>query len=124
MNATLFQPALVLSADNNLTTIVINIKDSVTKQAVYKSEISIMGINNSCFKEIESDKEGAIDFKLPIGNYKIKIVKDGYSILEQELKVENKNTISKEYSLSPESVNYDSYFLIGMVCEKLPKIPK
>lgn len=124
MNATLFQPALVLTVDNNLTTIVVNIKDSVTKQAVYKSEISIIGINNNFFKEIESDKEGAIDFKLPIGNYTIKIVKDGYSILQQELKVENKNTISKEYSLSPESVNYDSYFLIGMVCEKLPKIPK
>ena len=124
MNATLFQPALVLTVDNNLTTIVVNIEDSVTKQAVYKSEISIIGINNNFFKEIESDKEGAIDFKLPVGNYTIKIVKDGYSILQQELKVENKNTISKEYSLSPESVNYDSYFLIGMVCEKLPKIPK
>lgn len=124
LNPILFQPAIVLAINNNLTTIVVNIKDAVTKEAVYKSEISIIGTNNSYFKEIESDKEGTIDFKLPIGNYKIKIVKNGYSILEQELKVENKNTITKEYSLSPESVNYDSYFLIGMICEKLPKIPK
>ena len=122
INPVLFQPATVLTINNNLTTIVVNILDKVTKEAVYKSEISIIGTNNSYFKEIESDKEGSIDFKLPIGNYKIKIVKDGYSILEQELKVENKNTITKEYSLSPESVNYDSYFLIGMICEKLPRI--
>lgn len=122
INPVLFQPATVLTINNNLATIVVNINDSVTKEAVYKSEISIIGTNNSYFKEIESDKEGAIDFKLPIGNYKIKIVKDGYSILEEELKVENKNTISKEYLLSPESVNYDSYFLIGMICEILPKI--
>ncbi|WP_130734900.1 hypothetical protein [Flavobacterium sp. J27] len=122
VNPVLFQPAKVLTINNNLATIVVNIKDSVTKEAVYKSEISIIGTNNSYFKEIESDKEGAITFKLPIGNYKIKIVKDGYSILEQELKVANKNTISNDYLLSPESVNYDSYFLIGMICEKLPKI--
>lgn len=121
-NPVLFQPAVVFAINNNQTTIVVNIKDSMTKQDVYKSEISIIGTNNSYFKEIESDKEGTIDFKLPIGNYKIKIVKDGYSILEQELKIENKNTITKEYSLVPESVNYDSYFLIGMICEKLPKI--
>ncbi len=124
VNPVLFQPAIVATINiGNLTTIVVNIKDSVTKQAIYKSEISIIGINNAFFKEIESNKEGSTELKLPIGNYKITIIKDGYRVFEEELKIENQNTISKEYSLKPESVNYDSFFLIGMICEKLPKIP-
>ena len=124
VNPVLFQPAIVTTIiPANQTTIVVNIKDSITKQAVYKSEISIIGINNAFFKEIESNKEGSTEIKLPIGNYKLTIIKDGYRVFEEELKVENQNTISKEYSLLPESVNYDSFFLIGMVCEKLPKIP-
>ncbi|WP_143055631.1 hypothetical protein [Flavobacterium terrigena] len=123
-NPALFKPVIITTINiGNLTTIVVNIKDSITKQAIYKSEISIIGINNSFFKEIESNKEGSTEIKLPVGNYKVIIVKDGYSVFEEELKIENQNTISKEYSLNPESVNYDSFFLIGMVCEKLPKIP-
>jgi len=125
VNPVLFQPAIVTTiTPANLTSIIVNINDSVTKQAIYKSEISIIGINNAFFKEIESNKEGSTEIKLPVGNYKVIIVKDGYRVFEQELKIENQNTVSKEYSLLPESVNYDSFFLIGMICEKLPKIPK
>jgi hypothetical protein len=125
VNPSLFHAALVTNLDlSDLTSIIINLKDSITKTPIYKSDISIIGINNTFFKEIESDKEGLTEIKLPIGNYKVTIVKDGYRVLEGEIKVENKNTISKEYNLLPDSVNYDSFFLIGMICEKLPKIPK
>lgn len=125
VNPVLFQPAIIANINLvNLTSVIVNIKDFITKEAIYKSEISIIGINNSYFKEIESNKEGSTEIKLPVGNYKVTIIKDGYSVFEEELKIENQNTISKEYSLKPESVNYDSFFLIGMICEKLPKIPK
>ncbi|CAM3780459.1 hypothetical protein FLCU109888_01135 [Flavobacterium cucumis] len=125
VNPVLFQPATIAPINTgNLTSIIVNIKDAITKQAIYKSEISIIGNNNAFFKEIESDKEGATELKLPIGNYKIIIIKDGYAAFEEELKIENQNTISKAYFLKPQSVNYDSFFLIGMICEKLPKIPR
>ena len=122
INPILFQPVIV--TNTSLTQIILNVTDSVSKLPVYKSEISIIGTNNNVFKEIESDEKGTIEFQLPIGNYTIKIKKDGYKIYEGELKIENSNPVSKEFLLVPQSVTYDSFFLIGMICEKLPQIPK
>lgn len=122
INPILFQPVIV--TNTSLTQIILNVTDSVSKLPVYKSEISIIGTNNNVFKEIESDEKGTIEFQLPVGNYTIKIKKDGYKIYEGELKIENSNPVSKEFLLVPQSVTYDSFFLIGMICEKLPQIPK
>ncbi|MGX7666358.1 carboxypeptidase-like regulatory domain-containing protein [Flavobacterium pedocola] len=122
-NPILFQP-VIINPNLNLCKTVFNVLDSVSKQPVYKSEISIIGTNNNIFREIESDKDGTIEFQLPIGNYKVKIKKDGYKIFEEELKIENNIPVAKNYSLAPESVTYDSFFLIGMICEKLPAIPR
>lgn len=124
-NPILFPPVIKdPTPAKTLTTVILSVTDSVSRQSVYKSEISIIGTNNNTFKEIESDKNGAIEFQLPVGNYKVKIKKDGYKVFETELKIENLFTVTKEYALAPESVTYDSFFLIGMICEKLPQIPK
>lgn len=124
-NPILFPPVITTPTPvKTMATVVLNITDSVSKQNVYKSEISIIGTNNNVFKEIESDKNGAIEFQLPVGNYKVKIKKDGYKVFENELKIDSLVTVAKDYALVPESVTYDSFFLIGMICEKLPQIPK
>jgi len=124
-NPGLFHPVVINPLPViSLATVVLAVKDSVSGAGIYKSEISIMGVNNKYFKEIESDQEGTTNVELPVGNYTINIQKDGYKILEEPLNIENLNTLSKNYSLIPESVTYDSFFLIGMICEKLPKIPK
>jgi len=124
VNPVLFQPVLVTAVPLKLATIVLSVKDSISKAAVYKSEISIIGVNNNFFREIESDQNGEISTELPIGNYTIKIQKDGYKIFESAIGISNGNTITKTYELLPESVTYDSFFLIGMICEILPKIPR
>lgn len=118
----LFNQIKDIPVNINLTKVIFNIIDKESNTGVYKSEISLIGTNNNYFKEIESDQEGKISCDLPLGNYKIKIFKNGYDIYEEELKIINKNTIDKSIKLNPNSVYYDSYFLIGMICEKLPKI--
>lgn len=113
----------IIDVNLTLATIEIRIKDLLSNLPVYKSEISVIGTNNSIFKEVETDKDGSISLKLPVGNYGLEVKKDGYSPLKTQLNIINTNTLLKELVLEPQSVTYDSYFLIGMVCEKLPKIP-
>lgn len=124
LNPVLFQPVTIIQTDNKLVTIILNIKDAITKSVIYQSEISITGTNNTVFKEIESDRDGSTNLQLPIGNYTIEIRKNGYSLFRSSVKIENTNPLVKDFYLDPESVTYDSFFLIGMICEKLPKIPK
>jgi hypothetical protein len=124
VNPVLFQAARVIEPTNPLANVVISITDSISKLPVYKSEISVIGMNNTVFKEIESDQDGTTNMQLPTGNYNIEIRKDGYAVFKTPLNIENSNTVSKTYNLEPESVTYNSFFLIGMICEKLPKIPK
>lgn len=124
VNPVLFQAARVIEPTNPLANVVISINDSISKLPVYKSEISVIGTNNTVFKEIESDQDGTTNIQLPTGNYNIEIKKDGYAVFKAPLCIENSNTVSKAYNLEPESVTYNSFFLIGMICERLPKIPK
>lgn len=124
LNPILFQPIKIIEIKNNIAIVHITVKDKITKIGIYKTEISIMGINNSVFKEVETDQDGSIHFDLPIGNYSVEMKKDGYSLLKTPLNILNTNTVNQEYILNPESIAYDTYFLVGMICEKLPKIPK
>lgn len=123
LNPLLFHPIKIIEINNNVANVIFTVKDKITKIGIYKTEISIMGTNNSVFKEVESDESGTINFQLPIGNYSVEIKKDGYSLLKTTLNIINTNTVNQEHILNPESVTYDTYFLIGMICEKLPKIP-
>ena len=123
LNPVLFHPIKIIEINNNLANVIFTVKDKITKIGIYKTEISIMGTNNSVFKEVESDENGTINFQLPIGNYSVEIKKDGYSLYKTTLNIINTTTVNQEHILNPESVTYDTYFLIGMICEKLPKIP-
>lgn len=118
----LFQPVKVIAPVAKLTRVFIRLTDALSASPVYKSEISIVGTNNSLFKEIESDQEGKAETYVPVGQYALTIRKDGYTVFKCNLTVNNSNTLTLEYKLNPESVTYDTYYLIGMICEKLPKI--
>lgn len=119
----LFNPIKILPHLNNLTLVNFSVKDKLSQEMIYKAEISITGINNAVFKEIETDQDGKISTQLPIGNYNIEIQKNGYGLLKNTLQIVDKNILTKDYILQPESVSYNSYFLVGMICERLPKIP-
>ena len=120
----LFQFAKIINDSENLADVVIEVKDEISDKPIYKSAISIIGNNNNIFKEIETNDKGVIAFKLPLGSYTIKIRKDGYSENSEKIEITNINEVSKKYLLKTESITYNSFFLIGMICQKLPKIPK
>jgi hypothetical protein len=124
LNPILFQPVEIIPIAQTLATVFINTKDSISKSPVYKSQISIRGINNNYFGDIETDEKGTISTMLPIGNYAVEIKKNGYAIFADEIHIENTNTMTKNFELQPKTVSYETFFLIGMICEKLPKIPK
>lgn len=103
------------------TTFTVN--DSVSKGGVYKCSISIKGKEgNNVVREIETNQEGIISTILPVGKYTIDLKCDFYTSKTIEINVENNNPIKLNYELSRDIVEYKSYFLIGMICEKLPLI--
>jgi hypothetical protein len=98
--------------------------DSISKAPLYKCSISVLGTNNSLFREVETDKDGRISFSLPVGTFRVELRKDGYARMAVDLNIENSTPVNRAYALVRESVSYSSYFLLGVVCERLPKIPR
>lgn len=134
LNSTIHSPISIAVRPELITTIsnstiepikkakvAIRLLNKITKEPIYQCEISIRGIDNNSMPEIETNQEGYIDYPLPFGTYKIECKKDGYKYFTTTFKVENTNELILEYTLDPDEVHFDSYFLIGMVCEKLPK---
>lgn len=115
--------ALIHKVDWNKTKIQSNLhftlKDKHTKEPLYKSEISIQSKNTSLFKEIESDENGKISTTLPAGSYEITVRKNGYKEVKftQAILANKNQNISK--TLEPKEVVYDSYFLMGIIGEKI-----
>lgn len=100
-----------------------SLNDSVSKKGIYKCSISIKGKEgNNIVREIETNQEGTISTMLPIGKYSLEIKCDFYTSKTIEIEIENNNPLSMTYELSRDIVEYKSYFLIGMICEKLPLI--
>jgi hypothetical protein len=60
---------------------------------------------------------------IPVGEYSIELRVDDYAILNQKFSVTNTNPLNLEYKLQREEVKFKSFFLIGMICERMPKIP-
>lgn len=115
--------ALIHKVDWNKTKTQSNLhftlKDKHTKEPLYKSEISIQSKNTSLFKEIESDENGKISTTLPAGSYEITVRKNGYKEVKftQAILTNKNQNISK--TLEPKEVVYDSYFLMGIIGEKI-----
>ena len=122
INTTLLTPIIaafpIFGANTTFT-----VNDSVSKSGVYKCSISIKGKEgNNIVREIETNQEGVISTILPVGKYTIDLKCDFYTSKTIEINVENNNPIKLNYELSRDIVEYKSYFLIGMICEKLPLI--
>ncbi|GAB0155266.1 hypothetical protein CHRYSEOSP005_05270 [Chryseobacterium sp. Alg-005] len=99
------------------------ILDKMNNEPIYKCALSIKGTNNNRIFEIESNEIGIINQFIPIGDYSIELRIDDYAVLQQNFSVTNANPLSLEYKLQREEVKFKSFFLIGMICERMPKIP-
>ena len=97
--------------------------DKINNDPVYKCAISIKGTNNSRIFEIETNEIGMISQMIPVGEYSIELRVDDYAVLNQNFSVANTNPLNLEYKLQREEVKFKSFFLIGMICERMPKIP-
>ncbi|MFV0564365.1 MAG: carboxypeptidase-like regulatory domain-containing protein [Flavobacteriaceae bacterium] len=97
----------------------INITDKLSKDGIYKAELSFKSLNTNFFKNIETNENGLAALTLPKGNYDISIRKNGYKELKfTQIVQENKNiTISK--ILEPQEVVFDSYFLMGIIADEV-----
>lgn len=111
----------------NLANVTFRISDLKNNLPVYKCNISIIGTNsnnetNRIFN-IETDQNGTISQNLPVGDYKISLRIDEYSVLDAKLNVPNTNPFVMDYKLQRAQIQFKTFFLIGMICEKMPKIP-
>lgn len=97
--------------------------DKINNDPIYKCAISIKGTNNNRIFEIETNEIGMISQMIPVGEYSIELRVDDYAILNQKFSVTNTNPLNLEYKLQREEVKFKSFFLIGMICERMPKIP-
>ncbi|WP_369048646.1 hypothetical protein [Tenacibaculum sp. UWU-22] len=99
--------------------IFITVVDKLTKDGVYKTEISIKNKNTSYLKVVETNEEGFVKCVLPKGTYDVNIRKNGYKEFNFVQAVsENKNvTINK--NIEPQEVVYDSYFLMGVIAKQI-----
>ncbi|MDQ1802415.1 hypothetical protein ACNFU2_19355 [Chryseobacterium sp. PTM-20240506] len=97
--------------------------DKINNDPVYKCSISIKGTNNSRIYEIETNEAGIVNQVIALGEYSIELRIDDYSVLNQNFSVTSTTPINLEYKLQREEVKFKSFFLIGMICEKMPKIP-
>lgn len=100
-----------------------NILDKINNEPIYKCAISIKGTNNNRIFEIESNEAGIISQLIPPGEYGIELRIDDYAVLNQNFSVNSALPLNLEYKLQREEVKFKSYFLIGMICERMPKIP-
>lgn len=97
--------------------------DKINSDPIYKCAISIKGTNNNRIFEIETNEIGMISQMIPIGEYSIELRVDDYAVLSQNFSVTNTNPVNLEYRLQREEVKFKSFFLIGMICERMPRIP-
>lgn len=118
---TLFTPVKIDTP--KLSRVTFNLIDKITEKGIYKCAISIAGVDNNRIFEVETDENGIVKVDIPPGNYSMSTMLDGYEIISQKFKVPNTNPLTLKYPVSREQVKYSSYFLIGMVCEKIPKTP-
>lgn len=105
------------------TKVTIKLINKIAREVpIYKCEISIIGNGTNFILEIETNQESIANCSLPKGLYSIECRLDGFKLFKSSFKVESTNNLSLEYLLEPDVVFFNSYFLIGMVCEKLTKI--
>ena len=108
----------------SVTSVIFNITDSNSKKGIYKCSLSIRGADNNRIFEIETNENGQITASVPVGSYTVEARSDGYDIFNSNFSVVNTNPLTLSYSLNRKEIKFKSYFLIGMVCERIPKVPR
>ncbi len=107
--------------------ITFRIIDHKNNTPVYKCSISIIGTNsnneNNRVYNIETDRNGLITQNIPVGEYKISLRADEYAVFDTKVSILNTNPQNFEFKLQRQEIKFKSFFLIGMICEKIPKIP-
>lgn len=125
-----FRPEFITAINQTLvepvnTKVSLKLINKIAKELpIYQCGISVLGIGNNFSLDVETNQESVANFKLPLGSYKISFRLNGYKSFTTTIKIENTSNISLEYTLEPDEVTFESYFLVGMVCEKLSKIPQ
>ena len=97
--------------------------DKINNEPIYKCAISIKGTNNNRIYEIESNEIGIVNQMIPTGEYSIELRIDDYAVLQNKFSITNTTPLTLEYKLQREEVKFKSFFLIGMICERMPKVP-
>lgn len=103
----------------NQSNVHFTIKDNLTNEPLYKSEISIQNRSTNFYKEIETDESGKILVKLPKGGYNVSIRKNGFKELTFTQIVQETKNLNILKKLVPEEIVYDSYFLMGIIGEQV-----
>lgn len=101
-----------------------NIHDSNSGKGIYKCSLSVKGTDNNRVYEVETDQNGQISITIPVGSYEMEMRADGYKALIKNFRLENANPVTLTFSMDREEVKFKSYFLVGMVCERIPKMPQ
>ncbi|MCE5206177.1 MAG: hypothetical protein LLF80_08765 [Porphyromonadaceae bacterium] len=101
-----------------------NIHDSNSGKGIYKCSLSVKGTDNSRVYEVETDQNGQISVTIPVGSFEMEMRADGYKALIKNFRLENANPVTLTFSMDREEVKFKSYFLVGMVCERIPKMPQ
>ncbi len=119
INPGLFTPVPV-SVPATTSSVTFYFSDKANSNPLYKCSVSIRGTDNSWFFEKETDENGQFTASLPTGNYSVEYRLDGYQNSSQTIKIENTHPAVFRFALEREEIKFTSYFLIGMVCEKIP----
>ena len=107
-----------------LSKVSFEVTDKANRTGVYKADIAIRGVNVNYSSSVETDADGLIASELPAGKYEIEIRKDGYEMDKSEMDVLQNTPLKVSKDLRVKNVSYKDFFLIGAICEMMPKIPR
>ena len=99
-----------------------NINDCNSKKGIYKCALSIKGTDNNRVFEVETNELGQVAVLIPPGSYGVEARIDGYEVLKKDFVVQDASPLTLTYEMKREEIKFKSYFLVGMVCECIPKI--
>lgn len=111
---------LITAASSTKGLLILNVNNKKNLSlSISNVNVSIIGINSYILMDLVSDSNGELRTYLPIGNYEITLIKDGYKKLEFTQNIENTNNLIVDKSMDPDNISYNSTFLIGVCLEQI-----
>ena len=102
----------------------LNINDSHSRKGNYKCALSVRGTDHNRVYGVETDQNGQITISLPPGSYEVEARADGYKVLKHLFQIGNALPVIHTWQMDREEIRFKSFFLVGMVCERIPKTPQ